>query len=268
MNNLIVDVSVGIEKKIYEIENLLQKYNFCVLRGAVNQDSIIEGIKKVKTYISENTDAAVTGEDASVVKDYFMKLSLGEGRHSGKSVNINEEIVRPRLKRVLYCPLNKTDKFGLNSSFKDLAIVRNFLMGIGSNFGLDDDPNAELWTASRIHHFPKGGGFMSSHSDTVLPKVISDSAVGRGFFQPIMVMSQKGLDYETGGGFAVIDGKTTVYEDFTEVGDIAVYNSATEHGCLEIDTHKPFAQRSGHGRFSGLVTLYKNLDQKRKPTRN
>ena len=74
MNNLIVDVSVGIAKKIYEIENLLQKYNFCVLRGAVNQDSIIEGIKEVKTYISENTDAAVTGEDASVVKDYFMKL--------------------------------------------------------------------------------------------------------------------------------------------------------------------------------------------------
>ena len=46
MNNLIVDVSVGIAKKTYEIENLLQKYNFCVLRGAVNQDSIIEGIKK------------------------------------------------------------------------------------------------------------------------------------------------------------------------------------------------------------------------------
>jgi hypothetical protein len=258
---LIIDVSAGLEKKRNDIKNVVEKYNFCLLRGVVDPKSISNGVGKIKSYVERHEDAAVTGEDSSKVKNYFMKLSIGEGRHSGKSINLIEDVVRPRLKRDLYCPINQGNLFDLDQSFKEVAKVRNFLMGIALDYGIDDNPSAELWTASRVHHFPTGGGFMSSHKDTVAPRVLADNAVGMGFFQPILVMSQKGVDYETGGGFAVIDDKIVVYEDFAEVGDIAVYNAATEHGCMEIDTHRPFLQRSGEGRYSGLVTLYKNLDK-------
>ena len=70
-------------------------------------------------------------------------------------------------------------------------------------------------------------------------------------------MSQKGKDFESGGGFAKIDGKNVIYEDFTEIGDIAIYNSFTEHGCFDIDTHKPFFKDLEMEDFLGYVRYIK-----------
>ena len=42
------------------------------------------------------------------------------------------------------------------------------LMGVDPEYALREDKTNKMWTASRIHQFPSGGGFMSSHVDTVL----------------------------------------------------------------------------------------------------
>ena len=258
--NLIVEINQDIGKRSDKIQSVLSEKNFCIIRGAIDPKIVKNGIKKVKKYIEKNDDNPVTGESPSAVRDYFMKLSLGEARHSGKKIDKKFNIVRPRFKRVIYSPLFKQDIFKLDEVFIRFAKIRNFLMGVDPEYALREDKNNKMWTASRIHQFPRGGGFMSSHVDTVLPSIIKKDSIGKGFFQPILIMSQKGKDFESGGGFAKIDGKNVIYEDFTEIGDIAIYNSFTEHGCFDIDTHKPFFQRSGNGRFSGLCTLYKTLN--------
>ena len=58
----------------------------------------------------------------------------------------------------------------------------------------------------------------------------------------------------------MIDGKLVEYEDFCEFGDIAIYDVSTVHGVNEVDLDEAFYQRSSRGRYSGLVTLYKQID--------
>lgn len=259
LESLIIDVSQGLQSAKYKIRKTINDHNFCILRGYIDALDVENGINKVKTFVENNHDHAVTGETPDQVRDYFMKLSIGEGIHSGKSIFVDEAIVRPRFKRAIYSPIGARDRFGLDIVFKKVAEIRNFCMGLDIDYATSSENQDGLWTAARMHQFPTGGGFMAKHTDTVLPRIISETAIGNGFFQPILVMSQKGRDFETGGGVAVVDGKPIIYEDFTEVGDIAIYNVNTIHGVAEIDSHKPFVQRSGNGRYSGLVTLYKQL---------
>ena len=49
------------------------------------------------------------------------------------------------------------------------------------------------------------------------------------------------------------------YEDFCAFGNIAFCNVNTIHGINEVDLHPPLVQRSSTGRYSRLVTLYKEI---------
>lgn len=70
-------------------------------------------------------------------------------------------------------------------------------------------------------------------------------------------MSRKDVGYDIGGGCAMLDGKLIEYEEFSQFGDIAIYNSSKIHGVNEIDLNKPFRQRSGTAHYRGLVKFYK-----------
>ena len=92
--------------------------------------------------------------------------TLGEARHSGKKIDKKFNIVRPRFKRVIYSPLFKQDIFKLDEVFIRFAAKLEILMGVDPEYALREDKTNKMWTASRIHQFPSGGGFMSSHVDT------------------------------------------------------------------------------------------------------
>lgn len=232
------------------IARKLKKYQFCLLRGLISKTQLSAGMRRLQKYIEENEDRACTGEAASEVRDYFMKMSIGLGNHSGHIIN------RSRFMRTVYIPLDKPDKFNLTESFRTVAKVRNLLMGKDINFAIDS-PDENLWTAARVHHFPRGGGHMVPHRDTIAPQLLKDVNQTYEYFQPILIMSQKGRDFKTGGGLAMVDDNLIEYEDFSDFGDIAIYNVQTVHGVNEVDLNLPFKQRSSDGRYSGLVTLYK-----------
>ena len=235
---------------ISKVHSKLRKFNFCLIRGLIHPEGLASGLINLKKFIEDNEDRPCTGETPSEVRDYFMKLSIGLGNHSGHDIN------RGRFMRTIYLPINQSDKFGLIQSFRTVAQVRNLLMNKDVNFAIDS-PEDDLWTAARVHHFPTGGGFMVAHKDTLAPSLLKDKENDYSYFQPILIMSQKGVDFDKGGGTAMIDGKFEEYENFAELGDIAVYDVNTIHGVNEVDLHKPFRQRSSGGRYSGLVTLYK-----------
>ena len=79
---------------------------------------------------------------------------------------------------------------------------------------------------------------MVPHRDTLLPSLLDEAQYE--YFQPILVMSEKSVDYEKGGGVAVIGDQMVEYEDFCNFGDIAIYNVNTIHGVNEVDLHRPF----------------------------
>ena len=233
-----------------EILSRLDVHQFCVIRGLIKPDALQIGMDEVRSYIEGTEDRACTGEKPEEVRDYFMKMSIGQGNHSGHDIN------RGRFMRTVYVPLDERDKFQLVDIFKNVARVRNLLMAKELDFAVEQ-PEEGFWTAARIHHFPIGGGFMVTHRDTLLPSLLDEAQYE--YFQPILVMSEKSVDYEKGGGVAVIGDQMVEYEDFCNFGDIAIYNVNTIHGVNEVDLHRPFVQRSAAGRYSGLVTLYKEM---------
>ena len=233
-----------------EILAKLDAHQFCIIRGLIKPSALERGMALVHSYIEGTQDRACTGERPEEVRDYFMKMSIGQGNHSGHDIN------RGRFLRTVYVPLDERDEFQLVDIFKNVARVRNLLMSKDLEFAVEQ-PAEGFWTAARIHHFPLGGGFMVPHRDTLLPSLLDEAQYE--YFQPVLVMSKKSVDYEKGGGVAVIDDQLVEYEDFCDFGDIAIYNVNTIHGVNEVDLHRPFVQRSAAGRYSGLVTLYKEM---------
>jgi len=205
-------------------------------------------MNKLKKFIKENEDLPSIGENPKKVNGFMMKFI-------SRIRSINPPGVTSVVKRTIYNPLNRKDLWGFHIPFIKLAKVRNVLMEKPIDYAiLKSEDN--LWTAARIHHFPTGAGFMFPHKDTELPKVIK--GLGK-YYQILMLMTKKGRDFETGGGSVMYKKKMIEYEDMTKVGDILIYDSRTIHGVNTIDPHKKFIQRSGNGRYSGLVTLYKKL---------
>lgn len=249
-NDFVLNFSSIQDVDTQQIYKKLEEHHFCLLRGLISREMLSSGMKNLQNFIADNDDRACTGESPSEVRDYFMKLSIGLGNHSGHQIN------RGRFMRTIYIPLNKPDRFGLVDCFKTVGKVRNLLMRKNREFAIEE-PEEGLWTAARVHHFPTGGGHMVPHRDTLAPQIVTEANEKYDYYQPILIMSRKGIDYDIGGGCAMLDGKLTEYEDFSEFGDIAIYNSSTIHGVNEIDLHKPFRQRSSTGRYSGLATLYK-----------
>ena len=99
--------------------------------------------------------------------------------------------------------------------------LRNHILCKPATFALDSIEEG-LWTASRIQHYPPGGGFMSAHRDDLVIDAASD--VGLGFLQLLLVLSQKGKDYLSGGGFIIKDNKFIDIEEETCLGDIILYD--------------------------------------------
>ncbi|MCA9582819.1 MAG: hypothetical protein KC416_13565 [Myxococcales bacterium] len=228
---------------------ILKKYNFARITGLVKPEAAARSRELMRKRFRMEDDRATTGESHEEVKTNFQKISIGRARHGG--------VDRPRFMRCFYNPLWAEDIYEMRENFRKVAQLRNILGNRELDFATDKEEGG-MWTAARIHQFPTGGGFMVAHRDTVLPKIYDDKGLGD-FFQPVLLLTQKGEDFETGGGFAEVAGERVVYEDFAGRGDIVIYDTSTVHGVDDVDTHKPYRQDSIDGRMSALVTLYKSL---------
>ncbi|MEO0650448.1 MAG: hypothetical protein AAFZ65_07205 [Planctomycetota bacterium] len=158
--------------------------------------------------------------------------------------------------RVFNNPAWADDLYGMRPVFASMARLRNRLQGSPDGYCVEA-PEAEVYTLSRIHQFPRGGGFMGEHADSVAAEVPARASI-RNYAQLLLVMSQRGEDFEVGGGYYVRDGRRVFYERWAEPGDVLVYNARTRHGVQAVDPHRPRDLGSTAGRYSGLVTLYRS----------
>lgn len=229
---------------------LLKEHNFARVTGLVSPESTDRSRELMKKWFKVENDRPTTGEKPADVRDNFQKLSIGCAKHGG--------VNRPRFMRCFYNPLWADDIFEMRENFRRVAQLRNLLGKRPLNFATDTDENG-MWTAARIHLFPTGGGFMVGHRDTVLPAIYADEQLGD-FFQPVLLLTQKGEHFDEGGGFVDFGKERILYEDFSKKGDVVIYDTTTVHGVEDIDVRKPYRQNSLDGRMSALVTLYKALE--------
>ncbi len=146
----------------------------------------------------------------------------------------------------------------LGRMFSQLIQLRNTILGIEDDFGNNPERDG-FWNASRIHHYPRGGGFMVGHRDTHFPKLLEKS--GHPFLQIMVLLSRRGIDFHTGGGF-IIDrhGNKKYYEkDESCLGNVVYFDGSIVHGVEDIDGDQILDFTKTSGRIAAFVGLYQVL---------
>ena len=159
---------------------------------------------------------------------------------------------------MFYNPTFSDDIYGMHDIFKRLIVFRNHLYSLPPNFTVNGTEDG-MWSASRINHYPRGGGFMAQHTDVGTANLSKNLGMEQ-YVQLILVMSVKGQDFSEGGAYIVDeDGSRNFYEDECKLGDVVIYDGRVMHGVEEIDPMEPLDLNSFEGRHVALVTLFKHF---------
>ncbi len=171
-----------------------------------------------------------------IKENYFTKYSIGSTNGGGYPI--------AQLLKTTYLPssiefLSKS-KSNIFKLSRFLVILRNLLSDLPISFGYS--PKTEkFWNASRIHHYPVGGGFMSRHLDEKFPEIMKSSMIP--FLQVSVSLSIRSRDYFQGGGY-VIDkqNKNQIFTDRTleSPSSITIFDGSGLHGVQEVDPSEVF----------------------------
>ncbi len=247
-NLFVVD---GVEDiPVDDFKRAMEKSTFACIRGVVAEEEIRDALAKIEDRFDPALDHAARGHSSDAVRTNFQKLNVGGETSSGG----NDDA---RFFRVFYNPIFAPDVYGMRSAFVRLAQVRNRIAGLAHDFALDRIEENGLWTASRIHQYPRGGGFFRRHTDYVVKDVADEKSTE--FFQLVLTLSQKGEHFSEGGSFVDLGGERICLDEGARLGDIVVYDGRTVHGVEDIDPTRTVDLGSINGRLSGFATLYKML---------
>jgi len=160
----------------------------------------------------------------------------------------------PRCFETIYVPQDIDDLNKFKGIFSPMIHLRNLLIGRPRDFVNWVDVELGLWSACRLQHYFRGGGFFGIHEDVIIDELSEKAGVKT--TQMIGVLSKRGEDFETGGAYIIKDETKIDMEDYVEIGDVIVYDGRSAHGVMDIDHNRNFSLDPSLGRWSALVSLY------------
>jgi len=231
-----------------DILDLVKKNHYVVIRGLFDEELVRSRLDSIWTYALEGNHLGTSNVPKESIRQFSSKWSIG-----GESP-IQADIARFML--TIYCPLSRTDTFEIHSWFRTLIEVRDLCAGRDKPY-FDDDLPQPFFNGSRLQLYPSGGGFMSAHRDSTAVSTFNAASDGL-FLQPLLLLTQRGKDFVSGGAFYVdSEGKRHFIEDGTLSGDIVVYDETIVHGVGDVDSNLPLDLGSRRGRIVALTTIYK-----------
>src|SRR5579883_1439190 len=196
----------------------VEKNGYALLRGLYDECAIAEAAKTVYQYANSCERLPTAGVKPMDVRRNTSKWSIG-GRTFQDGL--------PRFALTVYNPQFDADIFHLRASFDRLIQVRDILAG--REILRDEALLPTRFNACRVQIYPAGGGFLGEHRDQ---RGVSNLPGGC-FIEALLLLTQKGLDYRTGGGIIRVNGTAVDPEAGTRRGDIIVYDGSTIHGVLD-----------------------------------
>jgi hypothetical protein len=158
----------------------------------------------------------------------------------------------------IYFDPNDLNFPALGSLFKTMLLIRNRLMGVDPSFGSNPEQD-RFWNACRVHHYPRGGGFMATHQDTHFPQVIG-AKIGKPFYQVCVLLSRKYTDFFSGGGVVYDNDRTKIdLETAGGFGSLILFDGRTYHGVEDVDLDQVIDFSRDDGRLAAFVNLYSVL---------
>ena len=233
----------------------VEKHGFAAIRGLFKIAELDRTLAIIKQEITNQAINPAFGESPRSIMNNFQKIVVGGGAQQSFYV--------PRCVRVAYNPIWAEDIYEMRAHFITLAKVRNIIQEKALNYALDNIAQDGFWTASRLQHYPAGGGFFMKHRDAVLEKHTKLAGMLK-FIQIILLVTQKGEDFEAGGAFIELDDKHINLEDYFGKGDVIIYDGRTIHGVDDIDPHRVLNFSNPNGRVAGLASLYTDMSKGKK----
>jgi hypothetical protein len=177
----------------------------------------------------------------------WRKLAIGSSNGIGDPYAQNLQSI--------YFDANDKNYPALGSLFRFMIAVRNRLMRVDPSFGNNPERD-RFWNACRIHHYPRGGGFMAGHKDSHFPQVI-DAQIGKPFYQVSTLLSRKNVDFSSGGGFVIHGQKEKVdLETKGGFGSLVLFDGRTYHGVEDVDLDRVIDFSRPDGRLAAFVNHY------------
>ena len=232
------------------IRTNLEKDTYSCVRGLFSPEEIAAAKGRMRGVFDSKNDKKHDPKDADAIRNNFQKLQVG---------GTNGVNGCARFLRMFYNPTFCEDIYGMHNIFKRLITFRNHLYSLPPDFTVNGTENG-MWSASRVNHYPKGGGFMAPHADTGTANIAKSLGLDK-YVQLILIMSVKGKDFKEGGAYIVDMEKREAifYEDDCQPGDIMIYDGRVIHGVAEIDPMEPLDLNSFDGRHVAMVTLFKHF---------
>lgn len=224
-------------------------YGYAVVRGLFSKDEMRAAVKTIAAGFDPALDRPGMGEKPVDVMENFQKFIVGVGGQVNYPV--------PRCLRVIYNPLWAEDRYGMHEIFRRLARLRNRIQGHALDYAVERIEDS-LWTAARLQHYPTGGGFFAPHRDAISPTNTQEAGLLK-FIQILLLVSQRGEDFERGGAYIDKDDKRIDLEAEYGAGDVLIYDGRSMHGVADIDPHKLLDGKTIGGRVVALVTLYTDI---------
>jgi hypothetical protein len=228
-----------------EIVATVNEEGYATIRGMFDPKEIRTRLKLVIDDVSASEIRASSGVGSDEIKDNLVKWSIG-----GQSV---VQSGLPRFMVSVYNTFFSEDKYGLHSNFETLIQVRDTLANRLPM--LDDKLLPARYNGCRLQIYPAGGGFMGAHVDS---RAMDTNNGKNDYIQLVMLLTQKGKDYQSGGAYVVHRDRFIDVEADTLSGDVIVYNGDTIHGVADIDPQITFDRVRLKGRVVSLVTIYTN----------
>jgi hypothetical protein len=235
---------------LQEVRDRLSLDTFVCVRGLFSPDEIRAAREKMRNRFDARDDRKHDPKEADALLTNFQKLVVG----GTKGVNSTA-----RLLRMFYNPMFAEDIFGLREIFLRLTRFRNLLYGLPEDFTCSGIENG-MWTASRINHYPRGGGFMATHMDVGTASVAANLGMEQ-YVQLLLLLTKKGEDFQEGGAYTIIDNEKYFFEGECDLGDIVIYDGRVNHGVEDIDPMEMLDLSSFAGRHVAMVTLFKHFSK-------
>lgn len=243
--------------------SLIEKYEINVekIKETVKQDGFIvvklENLFNLvnlarKEYAQSLKDIPLTASKykfdyRDIKKNPIRKLSIGSKNSLGEEYG--------QVLQTTFIDCMNSEYEALNEIFQLIIELRNTLMGVELTFGFD---GKEYWNASRVHHYPSGGGFMTIHRDTYFSNKIGDM-----FYQLLVPMSRKGEDFLSGGGVVIdLHGNKFNTDEIAGVGSIIIFDGRILHGVDDVDSGEIIDFNSDKGRIALVSNVYEIYTEK------
>jgi hypothetical protein len=146
----------------------------------------------------------------------------------------------------VFFPWNQ-DPFDLFKACAPVYHMKNLLSGLPAGKYLGVQPEDGCTARLAFQVYPRGGGFLHRHADPVDYHQLT---------VPILQMSRKGNDFDSGGLYVQMSGgQDLIIDEIAAPGDVIYFNAACPHGVAPIDSDVPMRWTTFAGRWMLLFAV-------------